>query len=166
MGGVTSQRKGISPLIAAVLLIAFTMAVAAILTAFVTQYTRDTTGSVGNESQRLIECSQARITILSAVFNATQPSGAGTSYLWLNVTVENRAQGNLTGFTISAFDTADTFIGSKSFDSVTIEGANIKKFNISNDTIEEDPALSEVRIRSQRCDNAQDTFTDLTNRTA
>ncbi len=38
--------KGISPIIASVLLIAITMSIAVILAAYVTQYTRETTGSI------------------------------------------------------------------------------------------------------------------------
>ncbi|MDY6771549.1 MAG: archaellin/type IV pilin N-terminal domain-containing protein [Candidatus Nanohaloarchaea archaeon] len=63
------NRKGISPLIAAVLLIAFTMAVAAILTAWVTTFTKQTTGQVGNKSQRLVACSFAGLSIYDAVYN-------------------------------------------------------------------------------------------------
>lgn len=65
------RRKGISPLIAAVLLIAFTMAVAGILTAWVTSFTQSTTEDVGNESDRLIECSYAGLDITSASFDGT-----------------------------------------------------------------------------------------------
>jgi len=38
--------KGISPIIASVLLIAITMSIAVILAAYVTQYTRETTGAI------------------------------------------------------------------------------------------------------------------------
>ncbi len=65
------KRKGISPLIAAVLLIAFTMAVAAILTAWVTSFTQDTTESVGNESERLVGCSFASLDIYDAVLSGS-----------------------------------------------------------------------------------------------
>ncbi len=57
-------RKGVSPLIAAVLLIAFTMAVAAILTAWVTTFTQEQTAQVGNQSEQVISCSGGVIDIL------------------------------------------------------------------------------------------------------
>jgi len=63
-------------LIAAVLLIAFTMAVAGILTAWVTSFTQSTTEDVGNESDRLIECSYAGLDITSASFDSNQATVA------------------------------------------------------------------------------------------
>ena len=63
------DRKGISPLIAAVLLIAFTMAVAGILTAWVTTFTQDTADQTGEAGEELLDCSSARVRIQDAYFN-------------------------------------------------------------------------------------------------
>ncbi len=64
-------KKGVSPLIAAVLLIAFTMAVAAILTAWLTSFTTQKTKYVGNKSSQVIACSYAGIAIYDAVWDST-----------------------------------------------------------------------------------------------
>ncbi|MEA3230037.1 MAG: archaellin/type IV pilin N-terminal domain-containing protein, partial [archaeon] len=50
------RKKGISPLIAAVLLIAFTMAIAALLTTWVTQFT-ESQQKESEKYQEKIECS-------------------------------------------------------------------------------------------------------------
>ncbi len=64
-----TQRKGVSPLIAAVLLIAFTMAVAAILTAWVTTFTQEQTETVGEQSEQVIECSYATLSVFDATWD-------------------------------------------------------------------------------------------------
>ena len=61
------DRKGISPLIAAVLLIAFTMAVAGILTAWVTTFTQDTADQVGEDGEQTVSCSFGGLSIYEAV---------------------------------------------------------------------------------------------------
>ena len=50
------MRKGVSPLIATVLLIAFTIAVGGIISVWLTQFTGTTTETVGKESQIQIVC--------------------------------------------------------------------------------------------------------------
>lgn len=80
MGSMDMERvrSGVSPLIASVLLIAFTMAVAAILTAWVTQFTQQQTETLGNESSDQIDCSFAQLEIQEAV--------AGDSNVTVSVT--------------------------------------------------------------------------------
>lgn len=56
------KRKGVSPLIAAVLLIAFTMALTALLTAWVTQFTK-TQQDESEQYQQKIECSGSNFII-------------------------------------------------------------------------------------------------------
>ncbi|MEM7826610.1 MAG: archaellin/type IV pilin N-terminal domain-containing protein [Candidatus Aenigmatarchaeota archaeon] len=55
--------KGISPLIAAVLLIAFTVSVSLIISGWFTSLTRSTTENISNRSAQSIECSYGGINI-------------------------------------------------------------------------------------------------------
>ncbi|OYT42108.1 MAG: hypothetical protein B6U78_02065 [Candidatus Aenigmarchaeota archaeon ex4484_224] len=57
--------KGISPLIAAVLLIAFTVAVGGIIATWLTSFSKTTTGAAGGQTKTLLGCSGAYIEILS-----------------------------------------------------------------------------------------------------
>ncbi len=57
-----NKRKGLSPLVAAVLLIAFTMTVAALLTVWIKGFT-DKQQTVAEESERKIECSYVNLEI-------------------------------------------------------------------------------------------------------
>lgn len=88
-----ADRHGVSPLIAAVLLIAFTMAVAAILTAWVTTFTQEQTGQISNETGSQIRCSFANIQILDADFGGTS----------VTVAVTNTGDKDLTNVSVTAF---------------------------------------------------------------
>lgn len=79
MRSVMGSRRGVSPLIAAVLLIAFTMAVAAILTAWVTTFTQQQTETIGNQTTENIECSFANLEILSVDWNTGGVTAAITN---------------------------------------------------------------------------------------
>jgi flagellin-like protein len=57
--------KGISPMIATVLLIAFTIAIGGIISIFMNRLTTTSTGEAEKGSTGIIECSNARIDILS-----------------------------------------------------------------------------------------------------
>jgi len=57
-----SKRKGVSPLIAAVLLIAFTMAIAAILTAWIASFTQEQRDK-SQEFEKKISCAYSNIEI-------------------------------------------------------------------------------------------------------
>ncbi len=137
----TPTRKGISPLIAAVLLIAFTMAVAAILTAFVTTYTQETTSEVGNQSSELVQCAQANIDILGV----NDSSGANP----LNVTYQNIGRIDLSdGFVVTAFDSSDSFIGSAS------NTDSLNQGSVGSDVVSFSGTADQIRVRSIQCPEA------------
>ena len=55
--------KGISPLIAAVLLIAFTVSIATIILGWFSSFTKGTTANISSQTQTAIGCSAADITV-------------------------------------------------------------------------------------------------------
>ena len=57
------SKKGISPLIASVLLIAFTVAIATLIMGWFSTITRSTTTTVGNKTSESVACSSAQISI-------------------------------------------------------------------------------------------------------
>lgn len=63
--------KGISPLVAAVLLIAATMSIAGILAYWAASFVRSRTETMGNETQALERCTGANFGIILNTFNAT-----------------------------------------------------------------------------------------------
>ena len=78
------KRKGVSPLIAAVLLIAFTMALTALLTAWVTQFTK-TQQDESEQYQEKIECSGSNF-IINNDFTQNIPTATGGN---LSIRFEN-----------------------------------------------------------------------------
>ncbi len=73
------RRKGISPLIAAVLLIAFTMAIASLFAQWAPEVMQQAMGDAGDEGERLADCAEYRIDILDGSEEAE------------NVTIQQRA---------------------------------------------------------------------------
>ena len=112
------DRKGISPLIAAVLLIAFTMAVAGILTAWVTTFTQDTADQVGEDGEQTVSCSFGGLSIYEAVHGED-----------LMVSVANTGTVDFEEVNVAAFledgsteqSTIDGGISSGSVESINIE---------------------------------------------
>ncbi len=89
------MRKGISPLIASVLLVAFTMAVAAIIVTWITGFTQQQTTSIGTRGERQVLCSYSVLSVdrddvaaSGTNFNVTVTYSGGTETL------------NITGFTL------------------------------------------------------------------
>lgn len=86
------KRKGISPLIAAVLLIAFTMAVASLFAQWAPSVIGDLQSEAGNQSQQLANCAEYGITIdadtadssTAVVSQSRGPEGVGNvSVTWI-----------------------------------------------------------------------------------
>ena len=73
-------RKGVSPLIAAVLLIVFTVAIGAVVLNWMTSYTKQTTNKAGTDTSSTIECAKQIISITKA--NKTSDG----KYIYLFVT--------------------------------------------------------------------------------
>lgn len=67
----TFQKKGLSPLIATVLLVAFTMAVAIILSNWVLDYSRTQTQILNEKGSKQIGCSAAWLAFETPVYNST-----------------------------------------------------------------------------------------------
>ena len=69
--------KGISPLIAEVLLIGFVIAVGAIIATWVTGYTRTTTHNVNEQANKQMDCMYGNIQIITATYNHTTHNISG-----------------------------------------------------------------------------------------
>lgn len=87
--------KGISPLIATVLLIAFTVAIGGIVSIFFTSFTKQTTGGVSSQGQNLVVCANSNPTI-DKVYYALNSGNT------INATFSNPGSYNVTNITIYA----------------------------------------------------------------
>jgi len=73
--GLSSMNKGVSPLIATVLLIAFTIAVGGIISVWLTSFTTTTTQTVGKQSEAQIICGTGGIQLSNVGFCSPILSG-------------------------------------------------------------------------------------------
>lgn len=64
------MRKGVSPLIAAVMLIAITVSLAILIMGWFTNLTKSTTDTVTNRTTETVSCTSARVSIESIYLNA------------------------------------------------------------------------------------------------
>ncbi len=88
-------RRGVSPLLSAVFLVAIGVAAAAIFSTFLTGFTRDQGSTIQNQSQDRIRCSYAALYIQDAEFDDTADA--------VRVTVGNSGSVDLANVSIYAF---------------------------------------------------------------
>ena len=92
-----NQKKGVSPLIAVVLLIVFTVAVSTMIMSWMNTYTKTTTTSASANTDTVITCSQQTVNIptTGVVYNSTGN---------VVVNIENNGQINTTIKKVLAYD--------------------------------------------------------------
>lgn len=129
--------KGISPLIAVIMLIAFVLVVSGIFYSWVSQFTYSQRG----EFQL---CSKANIVIQKAYYNP----GTGN----INIVVYNKGDVPLTGFTVlmSPKGGGDPEVNRDFLDK------EIPESDIGLFPVDYDPAIDTMVVQSVECKNAQD----------
>jgi len=131
------MRKGISPLIAVIMLIAFTMIVAGILAGWATTF-------VTQQREELQFCAKAQLLIQNANYNDTTKN--------LTIALFNTGDVPLRGF-VARLTYANNTVASErgGLEDLTIESQDIKTATIpTNDNLEK------VVIQSLQCRGAQD----------
>lgn len=129
------MRKGISPLIAVIMLIAFTMVVAGILAGWATQF-------VQTQRSELQFCVKAQILIQRAYYDTNTKN--------LTLQIYNTGDVPLSGFSVIL-----------TYENNTMESKRYAELNISSQdiktvTIPIDETLNEVVVQSLQCRGAQD----------
>jgi flagellin-like protein len=129
------MRKGISPLISVIMLIAFTMIVAGILAGWATQF-------VTQSRSELQFCSKAQLLIQRAYYdNATKK---------LTIALFNTGDVPLNGFAVRLTYQNETIT------SIKYEALNISYQDIQTVEMETDDTLKQVVVQSLQCRGAQD----------
>lgn len=100
------KRKGISPLIAAVLLIVFTVAISTIVVNWLRDYTTETTSSVGDTSQEVLECAKQNLQI-SNIYLTINTTAGGEDIV--KATLKNTGSVNFTVSSAYVYDTSGDF---------------------------------------------------------
>ena|SRR3989338_8160828 len=146
--------KGISPLIAAVLLIAFTVAIATLVMGWFSTITRTTTSTVTNSTTTAVNCADARVSVRDVYLAGT----TGT----VSVIVENTG-GSTVGLTslqvynISGYNFSTGFVQVGSFNK-----SNLVTFTITGGTpaFPACPSTFSKAVVTTNCGGVGDTFTN------
>ena len=142
VGMPSMNKKGISPLIAAVLLIAFTMTIAAILATWAQTFGEEQLGEAGERGTEAIECPQLSLSIQSAEWDETG----------LDALIRNRMRVNVTNIRFEVYeDGAPTILEPEDPD--PIEPGNFREFSIGNGL--ENPERLELHVDWERCPGVQ-----------
>ncbi|MFH1105985.1 MAG: archaellin/type IV pilin N-terminal domain-containing protein [Candidatus Aenigmatarchaeota archaeon] len=145
---MATNKKGLSPLIASVLLVAFTMAVAAIVVAWITGFVQQQTNTVGSRGENQVKCGYSilsidknEVSVVGNALNVTVTYSAGTETL------------NITGFSVRDAN-GNTYVNTTSLSSLAYNetknmavGSQIKFVNyILTGSVQSGVAWSEVRV--------------------
>ncbi len=139
------NRKGISPLIAAVLMIAVTMSMAAIITGWAPALAESLTQSTEEQATNVVNCNRANVQIEEASYDSTNSE--------VKVAVYNPSSTRL-NITGTAFD-SDGFPISSNDTGVNVTSGSYETLVISG--VDNQPG--EVTAQSVECSSeAQDTY--------
>jgi flagellin-like protein len=130
-----SGFKGISPLVAVIMLIAFTMVVAGILASWASQFAM-------TQRQQIQTCSEAFIFLQNGVYSSTDQT--------LTLNVWNSGQVNLTGINVIITHTNESY--SSYMNNITIGAGMIKAITVESISTD----IKQVVVRSEECRGAQD----------
>ncbi|MFB6144447.1 MAG: fibrinogen-like YCDxxxxGGGW domain-containing protein [Candidatus Nanohaloarchaea archaeon] len=123
--------KGISPLIASVLLLAFTMSVAALSGPFMSNIVKETQEDTGEQADRVVSAANMGLEIHAADFNYTDNE--------LEVTVQNTGDQEVENISIAAFGESAY---QKSFGR-KLAKKEVEKFRMP---VNEDPDITNIRV--------------------
>lgn len=137
--------KGISPLIATILLIAFVIAVGGILSGWLISFSKERTEEARIKGETDIKCSYADLCIMDVNWNDTETK--------LSLTAENTGSEDLTGFKIVVIYTNNTAVTLKvTPGSTTLNPGGVEVFY--NDTdVDNCTYISQVILKSDTCPN-------------
>lgn len=134
--------KGISPLIATILLIAFVIAVGGILSGWLISFTKERTEEARIRGETDIKCSYASLYISDADWNSTDEK--------LSLTVENTGSEDLSDFDVTVIYSNNSAFTVEVGPSVTLSPGDVQIFY--NDTgLSNCAQISQVILKSNTC---------------
>lgn len=150
MSDFFEDESGISPLIAAVLLIAFTMTVAAILATWAQTFGRERLKSAGERGTKAIECSNLQISV----------SGASWKNDRIQAIVWNRAKDNITNFELVVYNKTNSTVPNVYKPSNYNETIGASEFiNLKVSGINKEPQKLEINAMGESCPDYQPLYT-------
>jgi flagellin-like protein len=141
------HMKGISPLVASVLLIAFTVAIATIIMGWMGTFTRETTASISNKTTEAVDCASASINIDEVYISGPL----------LRLVVRNTGFADYLNLTIAVvYNTGGSFWANSSTGALLNRG-QIRTIEINTTTALTTATFSKALVTTQ-CGGVSDTF--------
>ena len=144
--------KGISPLIAAVLLIAFTVAIATMVMGWFSTLTRETTATVSNKTTEAVSCSNAQISIEEVYVTAGSLATGSARVVVKNTGFTTLGISGLQVYNTTGHNFSTGFSTVSSFPS-----GSIQSFSLTNVSVPSCAAFSKALVTSN-CGGIADTF--------
>ncbi len=148
-------EKGISPLIAAVVLIAFVIAVAGIASTFFTGFTKEQKSGVESKAEDIIECSVATLELDKDIVVINKTRG---DFVFA---VANTGKEDLTGLKIIIYNESYAGTCDVTPSSITV-GSTITVAGNNCTSVPSSGRITKVQLTTSRCPGVK---SELTNRT-
>ncbi len=145
--------KGISPLIAAVLLIAFTVSIATIVMGWFSTITRETTTTVSNKTTEAVSCSNAQISIEEVYVTAGSLATGSARVVVKNTGFQTLGITSLQILNTTGHNFSSGFSAVSSFPS-----GGIQSFSITNVSVPTCPTTFSKALVTSNCGGIADTF--------
>lgn len=139
------KRKGISPIIASVLLLAVSLAVVGIFSGWAPQLAQDVTDRTENSTLETLNCNEASMEIRSAFWSGSD----------VTVALRNSGSQDLSQVSIVAYDSDQTILAQTT--GVSVGAGNITEQTISS--VSSEPA--EVEAFSGTCGSVTASISDI-----
>ncbi|MBI4174296.1 MAG: hypothetical protein HY517_01515 [Candidatus Aenigmarchaeota archaeon] len=148
--------KGISPLIAAVLLIAFTVAIATLIMGWFSTLTRTTTATVTNSTTQAVNCADARVSIRDVYIQTGGAAGAQVA----NVIVENTGGSSVGLVSLQLINTTGNVFGTGFTAVGAFNESQLLTFTITGATFAACPGSFSKAVLTTNCGGVGDVFTN------
>lgn len=141
-------KKGISPILASVLLLAVTISVAGVFSGWAPNIAQAVTSQTENQTQHRLDCNEASATLVSATYNISGNED-------VDVTLRNNGRADFKELIIAAFDSNNALMTQT--DNITVESGELTNESITG----VNPEPSYIQLYSEKCGDVSDRIDDI-----
>lgn len=137
------SNKGISPILASVLLLAVTLSVAGVFSGWAPNIANTVTGETTNQTEHRLDCNKASATLISATYDIDGNNNVDT-------TLRNNGRADFEELIIAAFDSNNSLLAQTT-------GISVARGSLTNETITgvtTEPAY--IQLYSEQCGDVTD----------
>lgn len=139
-------KKGISPILASVLLLAVTISVAGVFSGWAPNLAQSVTGQTENQTEQRLSCNEASAEFISANYDSTNTE--------VNLAVRNTGGEDFDELILAAFNSDDTLVTQTN---ISVPAGSVTDTTISG--VSSVPAY--VNLYSQECSDVSSTIDDI-----